>query len=930
MSLKIGCLNARSLLPSFLELSQIITQNNFDIFMVCETWLSNDIPDDLININSYKIYRRDRGSRGGGLCIFAKVVLNTIRINVKSNAIEQLWINLKYKKESIAVGVVYKPPNQDSNTFLSEFEDELGLISPTVDNIICTGDFNINILNLDNLIVSNLFSILEAFNLKQIIESPTRVTQSVATLIDLIVVGKEEMVIEKGVIDCQISDHQLVFCKIKAFIKKSVPKMCTYRSFRYFNYDLFERDLFNIPFFSIFDQNNIDEKVSFLVTSLIDLFDRHAPYITSKVTKPHAPWLTDTIKLMMSTRDKALARYKKTNNEAHFQYYKNLRNYTSQAIKREKKVYLTSKLNNSTPKQCWKILRSSNIYERKTKSDIPENLKKVNEINNFFVNALPATNPSDDLIQFYKNNVLCSARFEFQQVNEFTVYKIINEISSNAIGCDGINITLIKLCCPHILPYVTHIINFCLTENAFPTMWKRAVVTVLPKKVSPEDYKDLRAISILPAFSKIFEKIIEHQIRPYLLHNNIIPSVQSGFRSGHSCTTALLHIVDDIMGSTDRGQCTVLTLLDFSRAFDTLNYDIFEAILHYFGFSEGAISLLDSYIRNRQQKVCIDNESSNYITLKSGVPQGSILGPLLFTLYSSQLIKCLSHCQIHFYADDAQLYHSFPASDIDNACSNINSDLKNFVEISKDHCLVINPSKSNVIIFGPKNQRNVVNNSIQVSVDNTIVEPTNEVKNLGVIIDNDLRFRSHVNKLIQKAYYALKLIYGNRHCLPQKTKVMLCETLVLSLFHFADSLYGPSLTLLYRTKIQKIQNSCLRLIFGIRKRERISHKLRELGWLSMEYRRLLHSACLYYKIIVNKSPEYLYKKIRFRTDVHNLNIRFKGLLTPPVHHTQLFKRCFRYQICKVFNGIPQEVKDMGFTRFKSKYRSYLYERQCLV
>lgn len=924
--IKIGCLNIRSLIPSFMECKQIILENNYEIFSICETWLRADTPNYLIHIDGYKVYRYDRNARGGGLCIYVKNSIITSLIDIKNNLTEQLWINVKCKKDNFAVGVVYRPPTLDSNLFLAELEDTLGLIFPAVEDIICMGDFNIDMLKLDNL--DYFFSVLESFNLKQIIETPTRITQTTATLIDLILVGREEKVVEKGVVDCQISDHQLIYCMIKVTGKRNGPEMRTYRNFKNFNYGAFETDLFNTPFYNIFDLNDINDKVSYLSTNLMNLFDQHAPIITSRVTKPRAPWLTDTIKLMISIRDKAQRKYKKTKNEAHFQYYKELRNYTTEAIKREKKAYLNFQLSNSSSKECWKILKTNNIIPNSKINEIPTELKKPNDINNHFVNSIPATHPSDDLIHFYETNRVCNTNLKFQSVNELTLYQIINKISTKAAGCDGINIELIKLSCPHILPYITHIINICLTESVYPSMWKNAMVTVLPKKANPENFQDLRAISILPTFSKLIEKIMEQQLIVHLSDNNIIPHVQSGFRVGHSCTTALLNVTDDILGAIDQGLCTVLVLLDFSRAFDTINYRMFEAILHYIGLSEEAVTLIKDYMSNRQQKVSIDHESSDSLTLKAGVPQGSILGPLFFNIYSSQLIKSLSYCEAHFYADDAQLYHSFPPNETDNACAHINEDLKHFVDLSKDHCLVINPNKSKVIIFGHKKYRNEVKRNIQISVENEIIESVNETKNLGVIIDEDLRFNTHVNKLTQKAYNALKLIYGNRHYLPQKTKIILCESLILSSLNFADSVYGPSLTSLYKRKIQKIQNSCLRLIFGIRMRERISYKLRDVGWLNMDNRRLHHAACLYHKIIANKSPQYLYRKIKFRTDVHNLNVRFKGLLTPPPHRTELFKRSFRYRICKVYNSVPQELKNSKLKSFKTKYKSLLFTAQC--
>lgn len=630
----------------------------------------------------------------------------------------------------------------------------------------------------------------------------------------------------------------------------------------------------------------------------------------------------------MKLRDRALSKYKLTNNNEHWLYYKQLRNYTTQAVRREKKAYFNFNINNVNVKQCWRILKSNSIIPTCKNNSVPDHLNDADKINNFFINSLPSTSASKPVLDKYKNESLYDPKFKFQRVEEFTVLKTISEIKTNATGCDGLNIKMISLCCPHIIPYLTHIVNVCLLDSVFPTVWKRAVVTALPKKSNPEEFKDLRAISILPTLSKIIEKIMETQIREYTSELSLLPPVQSGFRSGHSCTTALLHIVDDIVRATDQGLCTILILLDFSRAFDTLNFEILLSILKYIGLTDNAVKLIQHYIDNRQQKVAIQNKESNYITLKSGVPQGSILGPLLFTIYTSQLSDCLHYCLHHLYADDTQLYMSFKPAEVDRACHQINQDLNAFVALARDHCLIINPSKSNIIIFGPKNIRDNLNQNINITIDQKEIHIVEEVKNLGVVIDSDLRFKTHISKLMQKSYATIKLIYGNRHYLSRGTKIMLCESLVLSLLNFADSLYGPHLTSVFKHKIQKIQNSCLRLIYGIRRYERITYKLIDTGWLNMERRRLLHSACLYHRIIVRKIPHYLYNKIQFRTDVHTINVRFKGLLTPPIHHHEYFKRSFSYQICNVYNNLPSYLKDMSLSQFKSNYKKSLFNQQC--
>ena len=230
-------------------------------------------------------------------------------------------------------------------------------------------------------------------------------------------------------------------------------------------------------------------------------------------------------------------------------------------------------------------------------------------------------------------------------------------------------------------------------------------------------------------------------------------------------------------------------------------------------------------------------------------------------------------------------------------------------------------------MFGPKRAKHIFKNSLSIVIENTELPKLDKAKTLGIVLDTDLRFEDFINCNIGKGYSILKTLYSNRHCLPRKTKAMLCDSLILSLLNYADVLYGPCLTSLYKGKIQKLQNSCLRFIYGIRRGQRISYKLKEAGWLSMADRRYLHAACMFHSIILSKTPLYLHRKISFRTDVHNVNIRSKGLLTTPVHKTELFKRSFRYQIGKVYNGLKRELQGCSVMLFRLKLKKILLLRQ---
>lgn len=917
-------INVRSLLNNFDNLKQHVFENDYNIIGITESWLNSDIDDEVTSLNGYYFVRQDRETRGGGVGLYigSNLEFNVLRSEC-TDVIEHIWIRVRIENKSVIVGNIYRPPGSSCQEFLSYFEDLLIEFYADCDYISCLGDFNINMLDIDSSYVTHFNDILGTFGLTQMVNEPTRVSNTTSTLIDLICCNPD-MVNEVGVIDPSVSDHFLVYVDLDFSDIQQPNSIFKYRVLSRINLNQFQTDLENAPWHLLYQIEDIDHKVLFLTETIMNIFDKHAPLKVSKDRrKPYCPWITDNIKLMKKLRNQALGRFKRTGNPAHRDYYKQLRNVTTNAIRAEKRAYLNLKFQNCSSKEKWSELRKLNIIKNKNRS-IPIHLKNVEDLNVFFTEVSQNNStPKDELLNRYKNNSFLNDTFHFMQTDEDTVSKIILNIKTKAFGADNLNITLISLCCPFIVPFITHIVNRCIGQSYFPDCWKLANVVPLAKVNNPTELGQLRSISILPTLSKILEKIMETQIATYVFTNKIIPLKQSGFRRGYSCSAALSDVVDDVVRARDCGDATVLMLLDYSKAFDMINHSILIAILEYIGFQTSAASLVSSFLSNRKQRVCLDGEISETRAVESGVPQGSILGPLLYSIYTFNFVNSLDHCQYHLYADDTQIYTSFKPSMPKAAESKINSDLEKILKISEDHLLKINPNKSTAILFCHDSHRKQLESSIKLRIGNNAIPFGRSAKDLGLIIDSKLKFREHISLCLKRAYSMLKLIYAHRFCLSQKTKAVLCESLVLSHFNFADHVYGPFLDCIDIKRVQKAQNSCLRLIFGIRRRQRISHKLPELGWLNMSQRRELHSICFFYKLVKFKCPPYLHQKIKFRTDVHNLNIRRLNLITIPAHNMELFKRSFSYQIALLLNKFNVKEVSLSVAAFKNKIKGTL-------
>lgn len=925
-----GHLNVRSLLNNFDIFKDQLNGLKLDILGVSETWLHRGVSDRAVAIENYSFIRCDRNTRvGGGVGIYISNEFEyTVIVCEVKDFIEHIWIRVKFDDKCLIVGNLYRPPNGSYHDFINHFEDKLINIFAQYDLILCFGDFNVNMLNIGTPHAIQLNNVLETFGLVQLISEPTRISRTASSLIDLVCYNSDD-VIEEGVRDVHISDHMLVYCKLALRNNHCSETACSYRALRRININNFQIDLENIPWHLIYETDDIESMVSFLATEILTLFNVHAPLkVVRHRVSAHCPWITDNVRLMKKLRNEALKRFRCTKDPNHWNYYKQLRNLTTSAIRSEKKAYLDYKFRNCNAKEKWTELKKLNLVNKKNKN-IPTNLKNPNELNLFFTQIINRdVKPKQEIIDFYLNHPTQFGVFRFEQVTEEHVSNVILGLRSRAFGPDNINLSMIVLCCPFIIQYITYIINQCILKSYFPAKWQFANVIPIPKVKAPLEFGHLRSISILPVLSKVLEKIMEIQVRKYLTVHDIVPLKQSGFRPNFSCSTALSDIVDDIVSAHDINRATILVLLDYSKAFDMLNHQILGSILTSLGFHVSASSLVSSFLSHRTQRVVIDGEFSDILEVKSGVPQGSILGPLLYTIFTSNFIRYIKYSQYHLYADDTQIYISFNRDEVQLANFRINEDLENILRVSEDHLLQINPNKTVAMLFCSENSRDTLLEEIHLKLGGKPIAFESCTRNLGLFLDHKLKFGEHITSCLRKGFSALKLIYSQRHCLNLHTRMELCNSLVLSHFDYADSVYGPFLDTIGSRRIQKLQNACIRLICGIRRGGHVSHRLKDLGWLNMYNRRLLHSLCFYYKIIKYRCPPYLYNKLTFRTDVHNVNIRRKNLLTIPLHNKEMYKKSYSYLIACLINKFGVRDFSLSAPAFKRRMKSIVFSQQC--
>jgi hypothetical protein len=430
-------------------------------------------------------------------------------------------------------------------------------------------------------------------------------------------------------------------------------------------------------------EHDLNEATNRLENIYTNLINSHAPMREIKITKPvDASWFTDEITVLMDLRDKYKNRWNEIkknnflfntpispNDSFYYTRFKELKNQVNHLIRKARYNEFNKKINQkiNDSKKFHFNLKDANIVNSK-KNQTSNCHLDPNTLNDCFAknnNAHICDKHIKKIIKKINRNNRVQI-FEFQQVTTDEIIKTTNSLKSNACGIDEISAFFIKLSIKSSVKIFAEIVNASLKSGLFPSRWKKARVKPIPKINDPIYASDYRPISLLPAFSKIIEKIIAKQMKTYLIDNNLLDKFQSAYREKHSTITALTDITDNIYKSLDDSEITILVLLDYSKAFDCANHKLIVAKLRALGFKDSALNWISSYLSDRSQQVVTDLGESQWINLANGVPQGSILGPLLFTILISDIAVGLKFCKYHLYADDTQLYISGKVNNISN------------------------------------------------------------------------------------------------------------------------------------------------------------------------------------------------------------------------------------------------------------------------
>ena len=729
------------------------------------------------------------------------------------------------------------------------------------------------------------------------------------------------------------------------------PRIIYKRDFKHFQEQAFIRDVYNCKWdrISLFD--DVEMAWSYFYDDFLNLINKHAPFRKFRVKGRNNPWFQPEIGNLIKDRDAAWARARKSKSENDWLCFRQLRNKCTASIKKAKaEFYLTETTNNlNDPKKFWKVVKSTSGVVQQNELpnflvhgsvNLTDNLSKLNFFNEHFVsvghlfdNEYSSQIESDVAKESLDEAVNSPPEnsFYFEPVLASEVSRALTGLDTKkSAGPDKLDPIFLKVAANYIAEPLTHIFNLSLSTNTLPKVWKSAFVLPLLKGGDPSDVNNYRPISKLCIVAKILEKIISEQLTDFLDSNSILNNFQSGFRKQHSTVTAALKVFNDLIEALDLKKVCVALFIDLSKAFDTVDHKILITILRKIGISNQASTWFADYLSNRTQAVQLANVTSSSLGITKGVPQGSVLGPILFSIYINDLCINLSNAAYHFYADDTVIYCC--ASSVVHAFELLQSAFNVVQARLQSLKLVLNTSKSKIMVFS-KATYSTENLPSVITAQGNPFEVVTKYKYLGFLLDTELSFKMHIENLVKKLRLKLGFFYRNRVCFSLRVRKLLVSSTFLPVVDYGDVLYmcASSKSL---AALDTVYHSALRFFTGCGRLTHHCQLYSMSGWPSLSTRRETHWLLMIYKALLGMVPPYLCSLLRRTENRYALRSSDIYFLSISRVRTELGKKAFSYAAPLTWNNIQAELKlselvSLGVFRHFLKVRQQKSFERCL-
>ena len=931
--------NTRSLEKNLHKIEELLNEVSkpLDIMCITETKLQK-VTSNLNNVKlkNYEFTPEFSATNAGGVGIYVHesiVFKKRPELIFHLERCENLWIELLNQNKKIVIGVVYRHPSDNYQCFLDSLIEVIQKLQLEKTEYYILGDFNVNSCN--NL-VQNYVNALSCFGCDNIITSPTRITAKTATLLDHIYTNSYQYS-KVGILEYDISDHLPIYTIINSHTQKKEEKVflqnINEKSMESFLEDLNEA----LPFVDI-PTYDINTKFSQLVSTIQTLTDKHFPPrpLSRKQTNLYKkPWLTKGIMKSIRQQNRLFHLCYKKHQKDKIEEYKKFRNKLTHIKETAKQNYYKNKIDQagSDSGKTWKVineLMKKNVKSNNIPHELVVNDKHYSnqqdicdQLNEHFATIGKklgsSIKPNKEIYSEYMQSAVSNS-FVLFETEESEISFLIDQLNAKkATGHDDITAKVIKMSKIVLVPFLTKFINEAMMGGVFPTVLKIAKVIPLYKggeKCNPTNY---RPISLLTHISKVFEKILNSRLVSFIEKNKILTNHQYGFRKNYSTTLAITDLYESLLEKKERGEISCLLFLDFAKAFDTVDHSILLKKLRHYGIRGLGNNILASYLSDRQQFISQNNIKSVTCDITCGVPQGSILGPLLFTLYINDL-PTITSLETRLFADDTALCTS--STNTVELQKKMTQEFDKVVDWLAANKLSLNVAKSVYMIIS---KHKTVDFTIKVKKQ-IVLKNVSEYKYLGVYIDKDLSWSAQINFLCKRLAKTSGVLYKIRNCINAHALLMLYHTMVKSVLQYGILSWGSASKYLL-DPLEVTQNKILRIITFSGRRTNLAKLYMNMNVLPVSKLYLWEVCKFVFKFKENLLPvnfSLYFNKIK---SVHSYGTRSSqtNYFLPRVA-TQGAKKSLRYKCPFLWKKLPQSLTSIkSLTNFSKKLRQYLID-----
>ena len=947
--LKCGLINIQSVGNKTITIRNLINELELDLLLLTETWLQGNISDSSRTKEMtprthslHHIPRKDKSGGGVGILVsksFSRVTIKNVRI---FETFEYIDLELIRDNKVLEIITLYRPPRSNIKKFFEEFSTLLEMVNDVTKTVIC-GDFNVWMDNINDRDAKELMEILDMYSLTNSVLEPTSVGGHTIDLVihccDSNIISNTEVEPDFGI--CKT--HKLVKFNVNINKSKVLRKWITYRDKKQFDAANFiDESTIEMSDMGRRCEHNQNERCASCYSKNFNeifskKYDSKCPIISKQiVVHENAKWFNSELLSAKRMRRKFENRWKRARSPRSRALYTKARNDYNALLEKTKRNFYNSECRkmNDVKKKHREL---DDLLGLKKEKILPENISAenfalfFNEKIDKIYRSFPC-GPFDSQMSMSERDGIKLKKFK--KINMCDLIRIMSNVSNTYCENDPFPISDIKDATNSHSVYSIYleIINLSISQSRFPSNEKVALIKPTYKgKGDVNDLNSYRPISNLSYLSKLIETTISEQLCTHIREIGAIPENQSAYRAGHSTETTLCSIMNDMISMLDNGKCGILIMLDLSAAFDTVVHEYLLNDLKSIGVIDEALMFLRSYLHDRKTVVMVSGDKSDKRTLTKGVPQGSVLGPILFNIYTIELSNILRKYNVGFklYADDTQFYFALSTEqDTVDKVGRIMTDIKNWMQRKK---LKLNDDKTECMLFGTKNSLKNYQQFLNIRIGETDIEFVPVVRNLGVMIDCNLTMRNQILNTVKMCNHHLRNIAFIRKYLDEDSTKILVINHVISRLDYCNSLYNGLPGGLLR-KLQNVQNRAARLVKGLKIRDRITPALIDLHWLPIKARIEFKICLLTYKAMRNGVPKYLRDCLVPYAEATSINISIRHAEDPHrlfemgANH-MIGDRTFRYAAPRLYNSLPFDVKEsQNASVFKKKLKTHLFEK----